>query len=492
MLSVQEYDGRRAAVDPSRTVGLANFVAVNKSAPVGCTVVSEKELRSIEIVANSSPRRIQDEINAERARLHELSKKREALWPDTVHAHRNQVMKDRDIRLQAEEKRRQAIDAEEAALQEAQRQRTLIDATEQLAWRDERMMNAYRQLLLQQTLEERAEQVAYFKAKAESIQGLDKEEARKYREIALLDEAEKKMNSARMREKAIETKLTNMQQLEQQIVERRSHREQAKLEQSKLELMATAEALQTKLDAQAVKAKNRRAAEESIATSPYKSPRELLSQKRLEVTTDPEWVSAEAFVASKAEFDAKLREVEKAKFERRGKLIDAATGNYAKVLDAGSPRQLTAENITLARSIFDTMEEENLRREASHRKKPHDFSVIITPRRESDRKALRDEEGRMVDRFREYQTMEMRLDDEQAAEKRELERRHAQLLLMQAAQKKANELLAKEDEKKMSEHWQAAQEAEQTMFRQLIEHQLPPNMNPRLAQRALAPVSPRK
>jgi hypothetical protein len=483
-MTALEFDGRRAAVDTTRTVGMANYIAVHKTV-ASSAILSETELRGYEDIATNAARHAQEALIKEREALVALSKQREASWTNTVEAQRIRTMEARNNRLANDEKRRQIIDAEEAELQAEQRYRTLVSATEQLAKRDERMRNAYTQLLLQQTIEERHEQIASKAGKSERQGALDKEEARRLREIAEQEVNEKKIMSSRLREEALRTKQANLVQLEAQIAERRQMREEERLEKTHVEVMATAEALAAKLEADQMKLKNRKAAEESIA--PYKSPREILQEKRLMATTDPSINTAKEFLETKEAFDQKLADVRASKADRRARLINAAAENLSKVQEAATSKSLDSASSS-PRSMFDAMEEENTRRLEAHRKKPHDFSIQITPRQEAERQKRREEEQRMVERIQHLQGLELRFDDEQAAEHREKERRQQQVLVMQAQQKKAGELLAQEEDRQMAEQWRQAQEAERVMFKQLIELQMPVNMNPRLAQRALAPV----
>lgn len=485
VINTLELEGRRCNVDPSRTVGVANFIAMNRGI-ASSAVLSEKELRAYEDLANQTHLKVFEEAALERVALEKLSKERESTWTNTVEASRQRTMEARDRRLANEERRRQIIDSEEAAYQEEQRHRTLVTATEQLAKRDERMRNAYTQMLLQHTIDGREEQLAAKVPVTERQQLLKQQEGARAKEAAEAEAAEKKLNACKIREDIIGSKQAQLAQLGQQITERRAQREEARMERVKNDLLATAESLSARLEREQQKAINRKAAEESIV--PYKSPRELLQEKRLASTVDPSLVDAQTFLQLKDDFAKKMDHVRSVKMEKRQQLIGLATENLAKVLDTSATASSTPAKVS-PRSIFDKMEEENNHRLESHRKAPHDFSTVITPRRVQEKQRQQAEEQRLAERIKYLQELEHRFDDDARAEKQHDSKRHQELLLLQAAQKKANELLQQQEERHMAEQWAQAQEAERHMFKQLIELQMPSNINPRLAQRALLPVA---
>jgi hypothetical protein len=466
-------------------VGNANFVAVNKSI-ASSAVIGESEIRAYEKLAVNSAAETQAELQAERDRLQELSKKREQSWTNTVEASRLQQLEARAARLANEEKRRQMIDAEEAAYRSEQRERAIVSATEQLANRDERMRNAYTQILLHHTMEGREPQLARKASSKEREAEQNRQEMARCRELSEQEVIEKRIAATKVREDCMLVKQANLHQLDEQIHGRRQVRDDQRLQRTHTDALAQAELLAAKIDDDQRKLNNRRLAEESISDRPYKSPRTLLEERRQEAAATEAELTA--YANSRNEFVTKIADLKADKQNRRQQLIDLTASNLAKTLEE-STKAMEASIPKSPRSMFEKMVDADLQRVESYKKPPHDFSIAVTPRRIADLQKQREEDARLAQRIRELQEMEHKLDAAAAAEQRDLAAKYQHFLKLQAQQKKTAEVMTKQEEANMAEQWQQAQEAERTMFKQLIELQLPENINRRLAQRALAPLT---
>ena len=493
MINTLELDGHRSIVVPSRTVGVANFVAVNKTI-ASSVILSETELRGFEELAGQVHIRAYEATVQKHEAVSKLSKDRKASWSSTVEGNRIRAMEAREQRLANDERRQLVIDGEEAAFREDQRHRTVTNAVEQLAKRDERMRNAYTQMLLQQTLDEQQAQIAAKAAVADRMLLVKQKEAAWARKVAEQEIQENKLNSARTREDVIRTKMANLAQLEDQISERRAAREEACIESTKNKLLATAEELSDKLEQSHEKLeKTRKAAEQNHIL--YKSPREILQEKRLAATIDPSIAESQAYVDSRDEFMKKVADERAAKTERQQHRAKLASDNLAKALEAstagGSPQAKDSEGAASPRSFLQQMEEDNLRIEAAHKKPPHDFSQALPlSNREQARRRQHQADQLYNERMRYLQDVEHRLNSDQSKQRKDELRMEQQVLLLQTAQKKATSDMLKREEREMAEQWAHAQEAERAMFKDLIELQMPSSISPRLRQRALANVLP--
>ena len=95
----------------------------------------------------------------DRQRLQELSNSRKAKWPNTIEANRERKDKERQDKLDAQEKLRLEIDAEEAALQAEKRRLAIERANKMLYDSTDRVKSLHSKLMLADVMEERERQL---------------------------------------------------------------------------------------------------------------------------------------------------------------------------------------------------------------------------------------------------------------------------------------------------------------------------------------------
>jgi len=95
----------------------------------------------------------------DRHRLHELSNARKAKWPNTIEANRARKEREREDKLEAEEKLRLEIDREEEALQAEKRRLAIERANKMLYDSTDRVKSLHSKLMLADVMEERERQI---------------------------------------------------------------------------------------------------------------------------------------------------------------------------------------------------------------------------------------------------------------------------------------------------------------------------------------------
>ncbi|CAJ1079355.1 coiled-coil domain-containing protein 173 [Xyrichtys novacula] len=205
-------------------------------------MIQPPDLQQIAVLSKSEWRRIQDElnqVNREKDRMREEARQREKLhmqskevvktWSNTIAGQRQKKLEAKKIREQIEEEKRKQIDKEEAEYQEQRKKEAIEKAKTQMYYQTDRVKGLHRALLLTEVLKEREAQIEL----KQRIQSASKDVDKKFTDIEKTREVEALRKE---KEKALEKNLerqTVVEDLKNQIKEKKLFKEQEKLEDKK-------------------------------------------------------------------------------------------------------------------------------------------------------------------------------------------------------------------------------------------------------------------
>lgn len=493
----------RVRADPRRTIGNANALATGQPVPT-FTTISDATLQRYQDLATDSARAAQEAYLEERQAKQDISKARLNSWGDTLQAKRKQYITDRSNRLEADELRRQRIDAEEAEFRESQRQQRLVESDQQLFLRDERGRQMRSAVLANEVRQQQEWQMSIHAEK----KAIADEDARDYAEAvkrgAAREVEEKQIAAQLIKEKMAKVKQDQYAMLEQAIDQRRAEKKLLVLDGEEIRRAAEAESAENSAR-RAQRLATEKALKDDLVKqfSPRYSPRQKLQQSCDSVANvipgsiDASVIKYEAHKASQQQM---LDGLAKSRQDRHDNLVLAATASLSAVGPASAKKDATAERFSTAPSISNRLIDESNERERTMAQNKRDVTAAPSPR------TMRSTLGMSVDtavernynelrspRFRERLDHQIAMLDKFDDEQRQAQRQDAKYLAMihhmQAAEKKHQKSIDKHADIQDALSRRAGVEAEDALFRQFVEAHLPENLSPRLAKTARGQLS---
>jgi hypothetical protein len=450
--------------------------------PPSASVVGLKELdRLRELVAPPK----EDLVKKEAELKASLSKSRAEGWNNTVEGHHKAKLDARKKRMEEAEFRRQLIDAEEQALHEAHHRALVDEANRQIHLRDERVKNLNSQLLLNEVLQERKEQIALSARLRDEKRQRDLE----YDTFVMREaEAERLRNQEKVlsaRQRALEVTQDRRQQLQEQLQQKRA--EKAAEVRTGLDLRKSAELEVYELNKQKEEARIR-AREVALELVKQNQQKVLNSPRKTEGGLGPDPVLEEQnlnFLLHKQKQNALMELHQQEKRELKDEKRRAVAEQYAST---PRKREEAAEILTHGKSILDKfVEGEEARLSARQRlKKDREQEASSVPVSPSRARELSQKEREKAMQVRVAQQLK-EIDEE---EREEALRKKQELIRLQhfhelqTKQKHVNDAQHDQVIREEGVHMRALREEEDEMFAKYIEAQLPSDMDPVLRVKA--------
>lgn len=249
IMSAQILHGRRRGhiKDGSPSEG----VNVGGSASAHAVLPSGTDLRQVKVLGKEDWNRIQYQLNkraiesdkaervqAERERLHELSKQKVKHWTNTIAGQRQRKLEARKLREEKEEEERKLVDVEEAKYEADKRKAAIDRAKTQQYYETDRVKGFHGALLLTEVLKERDAQVELKRLRATT--GADKDKAwvelaeREHQEAILKDQNEARQRMAKVNSTAAYQRA----QIQKHLAEREREAGEADVEKQELRELA--------------------------------------------------------------------------------------------------------------------------------------------------------------------------------------------------------------------------------------------------------------
>ena len=165
------------------------------------TVIPRKQWNEIQSRLAVRPKEEESLLEkiAERKRLHEKSVAVVKNWPNTIEGQRMRKLEARKLRAEAEEKKMQIIDKEEAKFQQAKRKEAIDKAKTLQYYQTDRVKSFHAAMMLSEVLKERDAQVE-MKKKMKELQLKRDEKLESYHDVEFkeaMEREEREKNAAR-------------------------------------------------------------------------------------------------------------------------------------------------------------------------------------------------------------------------------------------------------------------------------------------------------
>ncbi|CUG87649.1 Hypothetical protein, putative [Bodo saltans] len=482
----------RVRADPRRTIGNANALATGQPVPT-FTTISDATLARYQDIANNGAQLAHDALLEDRREKLEVSKARVNTWGDTLQAKRKQYVTDRSNRLEADELRRQRIDAEETEFREANRQQRLQESNQQLFLRDERGRLMKSAVLANEVRQTQEWQMSIQAEKKAVVDEETRDYAAAVKRAAAKEIEEKQIAAQLVKDKMLKVKQDQYAMLEQAMDQRRAENRKLVLDGEEIRRAAEAEALEN-----SARREQRRQNEKNLKEDQAKqiSPRYSPRQKLQQTTISPNSIDGSIlkYQAHKESQAAMLAELARSRQERHDTLVQQATASLSSVTGANK-KDATVERFATAPSISHRLIEDSNLRELTIAQHKREVTAAPSPR------TMRSTLGMSVDtavernynelrspRHRERLDQQIAMLDRFDQEQKMAQRQDAQYLAMihqmQAAEKKYQKTIDKDADIQDALSRRAGVEAEDALFREFVEAHLPENLTPRLAKTA--------
>jgi len=171
------------------------------------TVIPRKQWNEIQSRLAVRPKEEESLLEkiAERKRLHEKSVAVVKNWPNTIEGQRMRKLEARKLRAEAEEKKMQIIDKEEAKFQQAKSKEAIDKAKTLQYYQTDRVKSFHAAMMLSEVLKERDAQVE-MKKKMKELQLKRDEKLETYHDVEFkeaMEREEKEKNAAREQRKNV-------------------------------------------------------------------------------------------------------------------------------------------------------------------------------------------------------------------------------------------------------------------------------------------------
>lgn len=492
----------RVRADPRRTIGNANALATGQPVPT-FTTISDATLARYQDIANNGAQLAHDALLEDRREKLEVSKARVNTWGDTLQAKRKQYVTDRSNRLEADELRRQRIDAEEAEFREANRQQRLQESNQQLFLRDERGRLMKSAVLANEVRQTQEWQMSIQAEKKAVVDEETRDYAAAVKRAAAKEIEEKQIAAQLVKDKMLKVKQDQYAMLEQAMDQRRAENRKLVLDGEEIRRAAEAEALENSARREQRRQNEKNLKEDQAKQiSPRYSPRQKLQQTTDSAThISPNSIDGSIlkYQAHKESQAAMLAELARSRQERHDTLVQQATASLSSVTGTNK-KDATVERFATAPSISHRLIEDSNLRELTIAQHKREVTAAPSPR------TMRSTLGMPVDtavernynelrspRHRERLDQQIAMLDRFDQEQKMAQRQDAQYLAMihqmQAAEKKYQKTIDKDADIQDALSRRAGVEAEDALFREFVEAHLPENLTPRLAKTARGQVT---
>lgn len=412
--------------------------------PPSCAVVGESELRRIHEIVHQKAATDAKTQSDRREELRKISEARVSHWPNTIEAQRMRKERSRKERLEKEEERRMIIDQEEAALAAAKKNQAIRKANLQLYEQNDRIKDFTSKLFLTTVLEEREKQIAIKEEKTKQLKEMEKQWAQVEEEQLRKAEEEEVKKLKNIKDRTFSLKQAQLDQLEEIRKIKIAERDRSMAEGQEIKRNAE-EAVKEEQELEARRREQQRIRAKELVDA-NTSQRMLIAERKRKEEEEDKLVAEFAAQKEAQMLERKKRMDEKfaAKLATRQELIDRQSHALEQMQAAREEREMKALR------DFDRERREREEREEAYRRR-RQKEIEDHRQRDMARKMIEDEKEqkarqRMIDIWRERADLLVEEELDERRQQREAAEKLQRFQLLQAQEKKMQELHEKRAE----------------------------------------------